>query len=229
MSNMEAPSSNAEASEQQQATAVATAAESGNQGYRQGEHPLGNNSAAPAESSPSRSEGAAAAASSRESATCSWGSDKDRYGRVIGANATVLELPCDATDADIALIAQLCKQLQWLDLSGCNNITDAGLLQIAALQMLQALETEGTAVTDAGFAAFLAAQEKEAASSHWEIDTFRAAQKPEASEQGAVSSHYRSDVAASITSSVCRSDMAPSCVGLLGSENEGPVVLNVKQ
>ncbi len=81
----------------------------------------------------------------------SWGSNKDHDGKVIDANATKLNLPTSATDADIALIAHLCKQLQTLNLRGCDNITDAGLLHIAELQQLQTLNLGGCdKITDAG-------------------------------------------------------------------------------
>ncbi len=104
----------------------------------------------------------------------SWGSNKDRIGKVIDANSTEVWLPLSATDADIALIAQLCKQLQklgpgtsitdaglrhlsalqqlqTLDLSGCRQVTDAGLRQLATLHQLQKLNLIGCQqITDAG-------------------------------------------------------------------------------
>jgi hypothetical protein len=69
----------------------------------------------------------------------SWGSNKDHNGRVIDANATEVSLPESATDADVAQVAQLCKQLQDLYLGGCQQITDAGLQHIASLKQLQNL------------------------------------------------------------------------------------------
>jgi hypothetical protein len=91
--------------------------------------------------------------------TFSWGSDKDLADTVINANATELLLPRSATDADLALLAQRCKKLRTLNLSGCNQITDAGLMHLVGLQKLQRLDTLATAVTDAGEAAFRAAQQ----------------------------------------------------------------------
>ncbi len=63
---------------------------------------------------------------SDDGATFSWGTDEDYDGKTIDANATELHLPISATDADIALLAQRCKQLQALNLQGCDKITDAG-------------------------------------------------------------------------------------------------------
>jgi chemotaxis protein histidine kinase CheA len=73
-------------------------------------------------------------------ASFSWGVNKDFYGTVIDADATGLSLPVSATDVDIALLAQRCKQLQKLDLGGCDKITDAGLQHLTALQQLQSLD-----------------------------------------------------------------------------------------
>jgi hypothetical protein len=94
------------------------------------------------------------------SVTFSWGSDKDQRGTVIDANATKVSPPTSATDADIALIAQLCPRLQTLNLIQCEKITDSGLMHLATLEQLQTLGTDGTRVTDAGRAAFRAAQAK---------------------------------------------------------------------
>jgi hypothetical protein len=87
------------------------------------------------------------------SATFSWGSNEDLCGRFIDANATELVLPRSATDADIALLAQLCKQLRALNLYGCDQITDAGLQSIAGMQQLQMLYLgDSKQITDAGLA-----------------------------------------------------------------------------
>ncbi len=97
------------------------------------------------------------------SATFSWGNDQDAHGRTIDATATELILPSPATDADLALLAQICENLQTLKLCFCDKITDAGLAhltKIKQLQNLQNLNTYGTAVTAAGVAAFEAAREK---------------------------------------------------------------------
>jgi F-box/leucine-rich repeat protein 14 len=85
------------------------------------------------------------------SATFSWGSNKDYSGTVIDASATELSLPISATDADIAKLAQLCKQLQTLHLDGCDKITDAGLRSLASLQQLQELNlSQCDKITDHG-------------------------------------------------------------------------------
>ncbi len=86
------------------------------------------------------------------SATFSWGRNTDYRGRVIDANATELELPHSATDADIEVIAQLCKQLQKLDLSHCEKMTHAGLQHVARLSQLLTLNLceYSKSATDAG-------------------------------------------------------------------------------
>jgi hypothetical protein len=94
------------------------------------------------------------------SATFSWGSNEGVGGTVINANATNVNLPTTATDADLALIAHICKQLQSLDLESCDKITDNGLFTLAGLQQLQWLDTRASGVTAAGLAAFEAAQQK---------------------------------------------------------------------
>ncbi len=116
-------------------------------------------------------------------ASFSWGSDKDRSERTIDANSSELWMPESATDADIALLAQICpqlwklslygcaqisdaglahiaelKQLLTLNLMGCQKITDSGLLGLASLQIF--VNTHETAITEAGYEAFRAAQEK---------------------------------------------------------------------
>ncbi len=50
------------------------------------------------------------------------------------------------------------QHLQSLYLDGCGKITDAGLMHLACLQVH--VSTAGTAVTNAGWAAFCMAQEK---------------------------------------------------------------------
>jgi hypothetical protein len=58
-------------------------------------------------------------------ANYSWGSNKDRIGRIIDANSTELTLPTSATDADVERVAQLCKKLEALATG--TSITDAGV------------------------------------------------------------------------------------------------------
>jgi Leucine-rich repeat (LRR) protein len=74
---------------------------------------------------------------------------------------------CDSiTDAGLRHIAGL-QQLRTLSLGGCNRITDAGLLQIAGLKHLTDLHAEmytmGDDFTGAGVDAFWAAQKANAA------------------------------------------------------------------
>ncbi len=57
-------------------------------------------------------------------ATFSWGSDTDANGSTIGANSTEVYLPPSATDGDIALVVQRCKQLQQLHLNGCDQCSN---------------------------------------------------------------------------------------------------------
>lgn len=54
-------------------------------------------------------------------------------------------------DADLAKLAPLAANIRWLDLAG-TRITDAGLVQVAAMPNLVRLHLERTAITDAGLA-----------------------------------------------------------------------------
>jgi YHS domain-containing protein/uncharacterized membrane protein len=54
-------------------------------------------------------------------------------------------------DADLARLAPLALNLRWLDLAG-TGVTDAGLVQIAAMRHLTRLCLQRTAITDAGLA-----------------------------------------------------------------------------
>jgi hypothetical protein len=67
---------------------------------------------------------------------------KDYDGKPIEASATRVRLPSSATDADIALLAQHCKQLQELDLTYCDKITGTGLQTLSALKQLRQVEIQ---------------------------------------------------------------------------------------
>ncbi len=73
----------------------------------------------------------------------SWGSDKDHCGKIIDENATDVWLPHSANDADIALVAQRCKQVRSLNFSQCVKITDTGLQHLRDLPLLQTLDLYG--------------------------------------------------------------------------------------
>ena len=57
-------------------------------------------------------------------------------------------------DAELARLAPLAANLRWLDLSG-TSVTDAALLQVAAMQNLERLYLQRTAITDAGLKSIL--------------------------------------------------------------------------
>jgi hypothetical protein len=65
-----------------------------------------------------------------DAATFSWGSNTDANGSTIGANSTEVYLPPSATDADIALVVQRCKQLQQLHLNGCDQVVRNSLQDV---------------------------------------------------------------------------------------------------
>lgn len=91
--------------------------------------------------------------------TFSWGNGMCRDGRVIDANRCSVSLPTCATDADIALLAQLCKKLRDLDAESCTQVTDAGLVAISGWK-LQDLDLRGCPkITDDGLHVITGQQE----------------------------------------------------------------------